>query len=596
MKKIINNIAIISICILLISANIIVGTPFIENTRIITITAISIFVVYMIVYKIMLKNKYIDIIKKINMLDICVIILCLCPWIPIILKTAVNVEESTNIAIRYLTVLILYITSKILFNQEKKYIKYITNTTIFLGIFSTFLGIENLVHEKISLLLYELGVPLMINSGKRMFGNIGYANTFALSVFVPLILSTHKFVKKGNYFYTAINFLFISGILLSYSKAMYMLLILWIVVYSILLKEKHDITKFLIHVGVTGILAIVYSKVFNHYFQREMALQIWLALIIFMVLAVAINKILNNIIEKREVKLKVSIACFIITVVLIIGIGLIIKVPLIIFETTTKWDYVEYIISEIEPNTEYKFEFEIESESLYNDEIYMIQIQEESNQLAVIEQHNIKVGTYSGKKYIEVKTDAKTDQVRVIFRSKGIEQQKGLKIKSFKINGEEYILNYLYLPNRIINLLRNFSGKSLSVTDRATFYKDAFKLIQRNPWTGIGGKGWIYTYQEVRSFTYFTMEVHSYPIQIYLEFGIGAIIAYVVMIGLVLEQFLKSSKDMIPVYLSLGLIVLHSVIDFDLSYMNILIYTFLLFSMVSSDFAQNTGKIEEKNK
>lgn len=581
MKNIINNITVVLICILIFITNIIIGTPSIENTGIITISVSIIFLIYLIIYKVILKNKYTDIIKKINMLDICVIILCLSPWIPIILNTAVNLEDSTNYAIRYLTVFIIYVLLKILIIQDKKYIKYIINLTIGIGLLSSFFGIQNLLNEEISKLLYKIGVPLMMNEGRRMIGNIGYANTFALSVFIPLVFSTEKHIRKGNYFFTAINLLFVSCILLSDSKAMYMILGLWVIVYSVLLRNKKDIIKFLAHIQIVGMLAIVYAKIFTYFYERKMNIEVWISLAVFMGIAVALNKIINIYLERKNIKLTkyIIVACLII--VIFFAIGLNAGVPLCVFENQNQEKYVEYLIP-IEPNQKYVFDFETISKSLEED-IYLIQIIEEKRNLLRIENHIIEFGTFSGNKNITINTNEKTNHIRLRFISKYPHKQQGLKINSFKINGEEYILNYLYLPNKIVNLLSNFSGKSLSVTDRMTYYKDAFKLIEMNPWTGIGGKGWVHEYEKVKSETYFSREVHSFPIQIWLEFGIIAILSYAFINLFVLKYSFANIKNLKMVYMSLGAIVLHSVIDFDLSFFNMFLYMFIFLSIISSE-------------
>ena len=207
MKKIINQILIISICITTLIASIIVGTPLKENTKILSIIILAIFLIYTFINK--------KIIKQINKLDICIIILCLCPFIPIIFKTAVSLEDAVNVGIRYLSLLLIYITTKNLILENKKYKNYIIITIIVTGVISAIIGIDNMTYKTFFNQLYNIGVPFVINIENRMFGNFGYANTFAISLLLPLILSFDKYVnqEKENIGYIGINFIFISCII-----------------------------------------------------------------------------------------------------------------------------------------------------------------------------------------------------------------------------------------------------------------------------------------------------------------------------------------------------------------------------------------------
>ena len=195
MKKVINYIIMIAMCLLVILLSILVGTPLKENTKIVTIITTVIFIMAIIYYQVVKrKNKENKI--KINGLDIAVSILCISPFIPLIFKSAVNIEDSINIAIRYITILMMYVITRIAIYFDKKCINYIVTTIIATGFISAIIGIDNMTYKFFLDPLYKMGVPFVSNIENRMFGNFGYANAFAISLLVPFFLSLDRYIKS----------------------------------------------------------------------------------------------------------------------------------------------------------------------------------------------------------------------------------------------------------------------------------------------------------------------------------------------------------------------------------------------------------------
>lgn len=195
MKEIVNDIIAIIECIILIILCFIVGTPLTENTKIITISVIVLFAIYLVIYKLVLKNKYIDIFREITIMDICVVVLFLSPLIPIFFKTALDIEKTINVAIRYFTVLQMYMLTKIMVLQNSKYKNYFCITLIIIGVISTIIEIDNMSFNFLNDFLAKLKIPKFPNKEQRMFANFGYANTFAISLAMPLLLCIDKYIK-----------------------------------------------------------------------------------------------------------------------------------------------------------------------------------------------------------------------------------------------------------------------------------------------------------------------------------------------------------------------------------------------------------------
>ena len=113
------------------------------------------------------------------------------------------------------------------------------------------------------------------------------------------------------------------------------------------------------------------------------------------------------------------------------------------------------------------------------------------------------------------------------------------------------------------------------------FWKDAIKLIIKNPIVGYGGEAFLYLHQSVQDIYYMSAETHSYPLQILLENGIIGILAYTCILGYYIIFIIKQKeKEIIDigVILTLGILILHSAMDFEMTYMYIIFQFFILLS------------------
>ncbi len=130
------------------------------------------------------------------------------------------------------------------------------------------------------------------------------------------------------------------------------------------------------------------------------------------------------------------------------------------------------------------------------------------------------------------------------------------------------------MPASIANRLANFNLQELSVVERFYFYRDALQLVKDYPVLGVGGGGWNSAYTGYQTFLYYTTEVHSHPLQVWVETGTLGFIFYVLIwIGL-LVTIIKILREVeSPGYRAAAWtafaaavsVSLHSVIDFSLS-------------------------------
>ena len=218
--------------IIILLTFILIGSPIKYNCLALNIGIIIIGSIY-IFYKI-LKEKQNIINRKI---DIIVLIFCLSPIIPLIFNTYSSLEETLISFIKYISIFNLYITIKDIVIKEEN---WITNILILGAMILVILGIDEMTSKTLIQYAEAIGLPYVINYEKRMFSILGYANSFAIIMAVTLLIAISK-CKTTKETFSGFIFLFLSGVLLSYSRSVLLLFILIFLIYIFLAKDK---TKF----------------------------------------------------------------------------------------------------------------------------------------------------------------------------------------------------------------------------------------------------------------------------------------------------------------------------------------------------------------
>lgn len=164
---------------------------------------------------------------------------------------------------------------------------------------------------------------------------------------------------------------------------------------------------------------------------------------------------------------------------------------------------------------------------------------------------------------------------------------------------DELKLDYKYLPDALATRLESINYKERSVQERFIFFKDAFKIIKDNFIVGLGGRGWTSVYMAYRSYEYWTKETHSYPVQIWIEIGT---LGFLLVIGFLLFYAAKvyrthkniSFEDHKVLFagkiLFATTILLHSLVDFDLSLGAVSIMLWTSLSLMAGYFNKEISK------
>lgn len=113
------------------------------------------------------------------------------------------------------------------------------------------------------------------------------------------------------------------------------------------------------------------------------------------------------------------------------------------------------------------------------------------------------------------------------------------------------------------------------------YMRDALKIIADHPWLGGGGQAWERQYYAYQDFGYFASEVHNHYLQVGVDLGSsGILLAVLAVAGVAAAPFRRSGAGSSTAGAAVaggqvaGLLALfaHSAIDFDLSYLSVLLW------------------------
>lgn len=446
----------------------------------------------------------------------------------------------------------------------------------------------------------------IIDQGEiRLSSTFGYGNTFAAVVTFGLILNVGLVVKstskKYEFVFGSISFIYMASFILSYSRIMYIIFVVLMIVYLIVIKEKIMKLKIMGVLGISAIYGIIYSKIFMTILNTGSYKQAWIWLFIFSVMC-GISILL---ISRLENKIK-NVPLKKIGYVLIVMVGIVIcfiiyalnkKSDLVLFNTNNNQEVVRYIYN-VSYQEKCVFEFDIEANSFGDNSLYEIEIVEKNKYFDDIKSTVEKFGDYQGWKKIEVELDNEVEHIYIYIRASGVSQGQYLKIKGFKMNDKEIIINHKYLPTNLVTKITSINLKHKSAWERLVFIEDAFKIIKDNWLTGIGGNGWEYRQGLVQEYNYHAKEVHCYPIQIFLEYGILAIISWIVIIIIIGINTVKNVKKLssenkfeyITILIACSSIFLHSLLDFDMTFMFVMYIMFIYLGIIRSIIIEDDEK------
>jgi O-antigen ligase len=130
------------------------------------------------------------------------------------------------------------------------------------------------------------------------------------------------------------------------------------------------------------------------------------------------------------------------------------------------------------------------------------------------------------------------------------------------------------LPDTLEQRINNINFEQHSVLERATFYKDAVKLIKDYPVLGAGGGGWAALYEKYQNNPYTSRQAHNFFLQFWIEVGTLGIIILAIFLFYIFYQYIRSyikgdetlRNSKFVFYIVTVSLLVHSIIDFEMSY------------------------------
>lgn len=157
------------------------------------------------------------------------------------------------------------------------------------------------------------------------------------------------------------------------------------------------------------------------------------------------------------------------------------------------------------------------------------------------------------------------------------------------------------LPDSIQNRIETINFQQNSVLERGTFYKDSIKVIKDHPIIGTGGGGWAVLYERYQNNPYTSRQAHNFFLQYLVEVGIFGFAVLLILLLTIYWMFIskvfRGEKDTVGTHLifyfvSLSILV-HSILDFELSYVYLGSLVFLCLGGMASILNGNPSWIKK---
>lgn len=459
-------------------------------------------------------------------IDICIIFLALSSLLPLIFKTYVSLSGTIYYIMRYACILNMFLITKHECQKNPKYVHIILNTIIISILILCVLGLDELGPNYLKDFRSIIGHANTKLKDGRVGGLFVYANAMAAltagGVFLCLGYIFSCKKIKIKLIYIVISLIMLITMILTYSRLVFIIFGIISIIYVLILCKKYKISKKII-LSVIVLIGIVLSYII---------------------------------------------------------IGLQIPDTLNVTQTYRKK------LFNIQPDTDYKFTFDIEATSDIKNN-FKIQIIQYNEYLDKVKTNSIKFDTFSGIKEKEIRTTSSTTAIYI--RIKRGHENGTLNVKGMTINGKNVTLKYKILPTKLVSTIQATTFSQKSVWQRFVYIQDAFKLIEENWMCGLGGNAWRSMQSSVQEYYYYAKEVHSFPAQVFLENGILGFIAClwgaIYIIKTLFKEVKKEEMNIVKISAIIGIstILVHSIFDFDMSFFYIALIVFVMLATIEEN-------------
>lgn len=522
--------------IIIFDFNLIVGANE-KDLRILPICIIMGLVLsYLITRKIILKQKIV--IK--NKIDLLVLLFMCSTLLPCIFKTYCTFQGTVEFILKYFFVYSIYLVTRNTVDNKNK-INIIIAATILGSLIIAILGLDIQNQQHLSWILNKLN--LEYTESYALSSTFGYKNTLAIYFVFCIFLSINQIQNIGN---KKIKILY--GIYISF--AIYILL-----------------------QSLSRIVFVLFT----------------LAIVLYFILYFLQNIIQN---KKKIVKIMAIFGGIIVLLIIVVTqIGTKVSKPYELTDST----YQRNFNYRFEPNQEYTIKLEFENVQTLEShsrgvEIQILEINQYFNEKILTAKY-IKNGTKTIN--LNFKTTENLYQIDMLILN-GYNEK--ILIKKCYINGEEYPIDYKYVPYEIGKALTTYSFNDKSIKQRVDLWKDCIKIFKQHPIIGQGGNSWKILSRTVQEYPYGVKESHSYFFELLISYGIVGVVLYILLFIFINIKIIKEHKEIkykLPILFGLNLVIIHSLcFDFNMSFLLIILLTFVYIANIMYDSNQEVQELK----
>lgn len=538
-----------------------------------------------------------------TLMDICVILMPVAYFLPVLFGKYASRESAIFESIRYVNFAIIYFIVRTTSNKKI----YLTSIII-IGVVLAILGIDEITYRAIGSVLEPLSITYLQSTTGKISSTLQYANITALFMLIASVIVQSKLIKnlpklnkeslpKFKIIVALELFALIllqSSIILTTSRMNILLMILVSIIYSVYcVKNKSKKTSLMVILMLVAALVLV-TAVDSYLLTQNnfMTCFTYLITLVLIILSVYLSTKfqIQSVKQKNKLSNRKKVVIGLTTILLLI-IVCFTPDTLRVKDNTERSNMISRnIYCDLDEKATIDVKFKFNKNDSFILELYEVDGEFNKKNLVSITKKSVPENTYSS----EIKLTENAENLLFTFEA----VDSDISIEELRINGKKITLSYMFIPDTIVFRIRDTLIKDSNNSLRATYYLDALKLFNDSKIVGIGGEGFKARYQEVQTEGYISSEIHSVPLQILVESGlIGFVIFMILCIAtcIVTVRLAKSKHEESLLYiLMLYAFILTAMFDLVFSF-GIMIYLFaIIIGLIIGEYKKDSILTKDK--
>lgn len=440
----------------------------------------------------------------------------------------------------------------------------------------------------------------------RFTGTFEYANAFAAYLLVGTTLTAFLYTKqtniKGKLIFSAAGFSQFIILIFTYSRGAWLLLPV-AVLLSIFILKAHSRIQYLLYIVGQIVITALLSKAFYTANMENLAMKpktlgiFVLGVFLILIYTVIVHKVFSKVFnENLNLNLRVLLP---ISVVIVVMAGLIVTLEQPLIEDLTGNENivknsVTRVIDKVVSGENYTVSFDVSIPTSAKTPLIESPNKPWGISIQSIDMQGVSKNipldydfANSGSFNLHFKTFEDTEQLKFTF-AVGYPNQKvslsNVKLISESGDNARIKVSYRFIPEFIISRINSISlNEKVSVGSRLVTYKDMFSIFKSQPLIGSGSNAWDALYPQYQSELYYTAIIHNYPAQLLVELGVLGGLAFVfIILTLIYSLFYYRKQNDLCAGISLSALLLlgHSIIDFDMAFLSLLMLLWILLGIM----------------